>query len=83
MLGAMLGRESEVSMSLSAYFDKYLGGGSYASITRLADFDSRYYGKQSRRQIERGPRPLSPFERTLRQALTPNSPIELRQATRR
>jgi len=88
MLGAMLGREREVEMSLSAYFDKYLGGGgSYGAITRIAEFDSKYYGRRSPRMIERGPRPLSSFERTLRQAFAPRvAPTEVaipRQANRR
>jgi chromosome segregation ATPase len=87
MFGAMIGRENEVSMSLAAYFDKYLGGGAYASITRLAEFDSRYYGgRPSARMLERGPREPSRFERTFRKAFSPRSPIEVapsRQVARR
>ena len=86
--GSMLGRDSEIGDSLLAYFDRQLawmrGGKSYAAITRVSEWDARYYGKQSPRMIERGPREPSPFERTLRQALSPRgAPIELRQATRR
>jgi hypothetical protein len=89
LLGAGLGRERELATSLSAYFDQYLGGGSYAAITPVADFDSRYYGKQSPRQIERGPRELTPFERMIRREISSRSapPIEVamppRQAARR
>jgi hypothetical protein len=86
--GSMLGRDSEIGDSLLAYFDRQLawmrGGKSYAAITRVADWDSRYYGKQSPLMIERGPRELSPFERAWRKTLSPRgAPIELRQATRR
>ena len=85
--GSMLGRDSEIGDSLLAYFDRQLawmrGGKSYAAITRVVDWDSRYYHKQSPRMIERGPRELSPFERTMQRELGPRSaPIEVRQATR-
>jgi hypothetical protein len=94
MAGSMIGRDSEPATSLLSYFDKYLGwlngGTSYAAITRVADWDSRYYGRQSPRQLERGPRELSPFELALRRAMlpskTPHATIEvaqLKQAVRR
>jgi hypothetical protein len=90
MVGAMLGRDSEIGDSLLAYFDRQLawmrGDKNYAAITRVADWDSRYYRKQSPRMIERGPRELSPFERTMQRELGPRSaPIEvpnLKQARR-
>jgi hypothetical protein len=85
---SMIGRESEIGESISAYFDKQLRGGkTFASITRVVDWDSKYYGRQSRRQTERGPRELSPFERMLKRNIGPRSaPIEVaipRQAARR
>jgi hypothetical protein len=89
MLHAMLGRDSETAESILSYFDKYLAGHNagrtYASLTRISEFDSRYYGgRPSPRMLERGPRNLSPFEKTFRKAIAPSrGPIELRQATRR
>jgi hypothetical protein len=87
MLHAMIGRDSETAESILAYFDRFLAGHnagrSYASLTRIAEFDSRYYGRPSARMLERGPRPLSPFEKTFRQAIAPSrAPIEVRQARR-
>jgi hypothetical protein len=87
MIGAMLGREREVEAALQSYFSEYLNAGKSYGSTRIADGDSRYYGKQSARQIERGPRELTPLERTLRQAFAPRvAPTEMaipRQAARR
>jgi hypothetical protein len=90
-VGKLPGGPNPIADSILAYFDRQLaglnGGRSYASISRIADSDSRYYGKQSPRQIERGPHPLSPFERMMQRELSPRSaPIEVRQpqqATRR
>jgi hypothetical protein len=94
MAGSMIGRDSEPATSLLSYFDRYLGwlnaGVSYASITRISDWDSRYYGRQSPRQLERGPRELSPFELALRRAIAPSrashstiAVAQPKQATRR
>jgi hypothetical protein len=85
------GRDHEIADSIMAYFDRYLNGynagRTFAAITRIADFDSRYYGRSSARQLERGPRPLTAFEQTFRQAFAPcSAPTEVaipRQATRR
>jgi hypothetical protein len=89
IFGAMLGRENETAGSILAYFDRFLAGfnagRSYAGLTRIAEFDSRYYGgRPSARMSERGPRELSPFEKTFRQAIAPRrSPMEVRQIARR
>jgi hypothetical protein len=85
--GSMIGRDSEVSSALQAYFSEYLNAGkSYGSI-RIVDGDASYYSRQSPGQIARGPRVLSPFERMMRRELAPRgAPIEVaipRQETRR
>ena len=78
-------RAGEIAESILAYFDTVLNGHnegrSYAALTRVADWDAKYFGRPSPRQIERGPRELSPMERVLRQALAPRrASVELRQA---
>jgi hypothetical protein len=89
LLGSMIGREGEVALAVGAYFDKWQTGGSYSAITRIAEFDGRYYGKSSPRMIERGPRTLTPFEKMMQREIVSRSapPIEAaaipRQAARR
>lgn len=67
--GSLTIREREMASTLLGYFDNELShlsraGEGYASLMRVADWDSKYWGKKSPAQIERGNRPLSPFERT-------------------
>jgi uncharacterized membrane protein YdfJ with MMPL/SSD domain len=75
--GALVIREREMASALLAYFDTELhhlrGSESYASITRVADFDAKHFGKQSPAQIERGPRPLTAFERSLQASVARTS----------
>jgi hypothetical protein len=65
--GALVVRDREIASSILAYFDFEMShltsGESFVAITRVADFDARHFGRQSPAQIERGKRPLSPFER--------------------
>lgn len=63
--------DGELGASILAYFDRELshlhnGHSSYATITRVADWDAKYFLRQSPGQIRRGPRELSAFERTMR-----------------
>jgi hypothetical protein len=88
-LGSMIGRENEVTASLQAYFSEYLNAGkSYGSI-RVVDGDAKYYGRQSPRQQERGPRTLTPFEKAMQREINSRSapPVEVaaipRQVARR
>jgi len=78
MIGAMLGREREVEAALQSYFSEYLNAGKSYGSTRIADGDSRYYGKQSPHQIERGPRTLTPFQKAMQREIGSRSaPISI------
>jgi len=72
--GALTVRDREMASTLLGYFDFELShlsraGDGYASLTRVADWDSRCWGKKSPAQLVRGDRPLSLFEQTWKAAV--------------
>jgi hypothetical protein len=77
---SMIGRESEVAESILAYFDTSLNGFNaghrYATITRVSDWDGKYYKRQSPAQLKRGPLPLSPIESALRRQTEYPAPMQ-------